>query len=181
MRLLSAWHRVTSIPSPVGRHEEEGRARHPPKHGEGGGIGGTSGRKRNGEYDDDDVNDIDDDDLSWSCSLSKPCGDDPASSSSAAAAARENGSSSASPDDDGGTNATGTTTDGGRNGGYDVDVDEEYVVGVLSRRNATFSELASVGPSTYARTIPSLGLVPTGIELCVWQKKGKKEWSTFGG
>ena len=29
------------------------------------------------------------------------------------------------------------------------------VAGVLSRRNATFSELVSVGPSTYARTIPS--------------------------
>ena len=103
MRLSCASHRVTSIPSPMGRHEEEGRGRapHPPEHGEGGGIGGASGRKRNGECDGYD----DRQRTKWRIR---------------------------------------------RRRGY-----EEYVAGVLSRRNATFSELVSVGPSTYARTIPS--------------------------
>jgi hypothetical protein len=80
-------------------------------------------------------------------------------------------------------NATGTPTDRGRNGGYDDDVDEEYVAGVLSRRNATFSELVSVGPSTYARTIPSTSpwLGTHGHRVVCVAKNCKKEWSAFGG
>jgi hypothetical protein len=80
---------------------------------------------------------------------------------------------------------TGTTTDDGG------DVYEEYVAGVLSRRNATFSKLALVMvPAYFCRAVNLCSDNPFNVPcplctqghrvVCV-AKKGKKEWSTFGG